>query len=142
MQHALTLARRAEQEGEVPVGAVIVLNDEIIGEGWNRSIASNDPTAHAEVQALRDAAGRAGNYRLVDTSLYVTLEPCIMCVGAIAHARVKRLVYGASDPRAGAINSIYTIPADQKLNHHIDVQAGVLSGECAELLRQFFRARR
>ena len=142
MQRALQLARRAEQEGEVPVGAVLVKNNEIVGEGWNRPITGHDPTAHAEIQALRDAGQRLGNYRLVETSLYVTLEPCIMCVGAIMHARVQRLVYASTDPRAGAIHSAYTIPDDGKLNHALEVESGLLADECSSLLTNFFRARR
>ena len=142
MQRALELAQRAEQEGEVPVGAVLVHGEEIVGEGWNRPITAHDPTAHAEIQALRAAGQRLGNYRLVETTLYVTLEPCIMCIGAIMHARVQRLVYAASDPRAGAIHSAYTIPDDGKLNHSLVVESGVLADECSSLLTTFFRARR
>jgi len=142
MQRALELARQAEAEGEVPVGAVIVKDNAIIAEGYNRPIASHDPTAHAEIQAMRAAAGALGNYRLPDTTLYVTLEPCIMCIGAITHARIGRLVYGATDPRAGAIHSIYSIPDDRKLNHHIDVESGVLAEECGQILKNFFRQRR
>lgn len=142
MRRALELARLAEQQGEVPVGAVLVKDNRIISEGWNRPISGCDPTAHAEIQALRAAGQVLGNYRLVDTTLYVTLEPCIMCVGAIMHARVQRLVYAASDPRAGAIHSAYTIPDDGKLNHALEVEAGVLATECSSLLTDFFRARR
>ena len=142
MQRALELARRAEQEGEVPVGAVLVKDNEIISEGWNKPISGHDPTAHAEIQALRAAGQKLGNYRLVDTTLYVTLEPCIMCIGAIMHARVQRLVYAASDPRAGAIHSAYTIPDDGKLNHSLEVESDVLADECSDLLTEFFRARR
>ena len=142
MRRALELAKRAEQEGEVPVGAVLVKDDEIVGEGWNRPISGHDPTAHAEIQALRAAGQKLGNYRLVETTLYVTLEPCIMCIGAIMHARVKRLVFAASDPRAGAIHSAYTIPNDGKLNHSLDVESDILADECSILLSDFFRARR
>jgi len=142
MQHAIELAKRAEAEGEVPVGAVIVKDNEIIAEGWNRPIINHDPTAHAEIQAIRFAAKTLDNYRLPDTTLYVTLEPCVMCMGAIVHARIKRLVYGASDPRAGAVKSVYTIPDDRKLNHHIDVVGGVFPDECGQLLRNFFQQRR
>lgn len=142
MQRALELARCAEQQGEVPVGAVLVKDNEIVAEGWNRPISGHDPTAHAEIQALREAGQRLGNYRLIETTLYVTLEPCIMCIGAIMHARVQRLVYAASDPRAGAIHSAYTIPNDGKLNHSIEVESGVLADECSGLLTNFFRARR
>lgn len=142
MQRALELARCAEQAGEVPVGAVLVKDNEIVGEGWNRPISGHDPTAHAEIQALREAGQRLGNYRLIETTLYVTLEPCIMCIGAIMHARVQRLVFAASDPRAGAIHSAYTIPDDGKLNHSLEVGSGVLADECSGLLTDFFRARR
>ena len=142
MRHALQMAQRAEQEGEVPVGAVLVKGNEIIAQGWNRPISGHDPTAHAEIQALREAGQRLGNYRLIETTLYVTLEPCIMCIGAILHARVQRLVYAASDPRAGAIHSVYTIPDDGKLNHSIEIAGGVLAEECSGLLTNFFRARR
>jgi len=142
MLHALELAKRAEAEGEVPVGAIIVKNNEIVAEGWNRPIANHDPTAHAEIQVIRAAAETLANYRLPDTTLYVTLEPCLMCIGAITHARIKRVVYGATDPRAGAVQSIYTIADDRKLNHYIDVQGGLLADECSQLLRDFFRQRR
>lgn len=143
MQHALDLARKAEQEGEVPVGAVLIdQQSALIGEGWNRPITEHDPTAHAEIQALRAAASNIHNYRLVDTTLYVTLEPCIMCIGAIIHARVKRLVFAAEDPRAGAVCNIYTVPADGKLNHHVEVVGGVLAEESSHLLKSFFKRRR
>ena len=143
MRQALALAARAADEGEVPVGAVLVMQGAIIGEGWNRPIAARDPTAHAEIQALRDAARRAGNYRLPTTELYVTLEPCPMCAGAIVHARVQRVVFGASDPKGGACGSVFDLlPSDQRFNHRTDCVGGVLEAECAALLRQFFRARR
>jgi len=142
MQRALELAHQAEAEGEVPVGAVIVKDNVIIAEGYNRPIAGHDPTAHAEIQTIRAAAACVGNYRLPDTTLYVTLEPCIMCIGAITHARIERLVYGATDPRAGAIHSIYTIPEDRKLNHHILVEGGMLADECGQVLKDFFRRKR
>lgn len=142
MQHALLLAQRAEKQGEVPVGAVIVKEGNILGEGWNQPIAGHDPTAHAEVQAIRAAAQKLENYRLPGTTLYVTLEPCLMCMGAITHARVERVVYGATDPRAGAVESIYTISQDRKLNHHVDIQGGLLADECSQLLKDFFRQRR
>lgn len=140
--HALALARRGAAEGEVPVGAVVVKDGQIIGEGYNRPICSHDPTGHAEVVALRAAAAAIGNYRLVDTTLYVTLEPCIMCAGAIVHARVGRLVYGAVDPKAGAAGSVFDVFSSERLNHRVTVQGGVLAQECGELLRAFFRARR
>ena len=143
MREALALARRAAAEGEVPVGAVLVRDGTVIGAGWNRPIVSHDPTAHAEVCALRDAAERVGNYRLPGTTLYVTLEPCPMCAGAIVHARVARVVYGASDPRTGAAGSVFDLlPSDERFNHRTLCDGGVLAQECGELLREFFRARR
>ncbi|HIE55316.1 MAG TPA: tRNA adenosine(34) deaminase TadA [Chromatiaceae bacterium] len=143
MQQALELAHRAESEGEVPVGAVLVREGEIIGEGWNRPIGEHDPTAHAEINALRDAARRVGNYRLPDTTLYVTLEPCPMCAGAIIHARVAKVVFGAPDPRSGAAGSVFDLlPSDKRFNHRTEVEGGTLSESCGELLRQFFRIRR
>jgi len=142
MQHALQLARRAESIGEVPVGALIVKDNELIAEGWNQPITSNDPTAHAEVVALRAAAKKINNYRLVDTTLYVTLEPCSMCAGALIHARVKRVVIGASDPRTGAAGSVFNILNTDKLNHFIDIEMGILKEECGELLKQFFKRKR
>lgn len=142
MQRALQLAHEAEVADEVPVGAVLVIDNEIIGEGYNCPISTHDPSAHAEMVAMRDAASKIGNYRLIDSTLYVTLEPCIMCMGAIIHARVKRLVYAATDPKAGAVHSIYTIPDDKKLNHHVDISSGILAEESADLLKSFFQKRR
>jgi tRNA(adenine34) deaminase len=143
MRRALALARRAEAEGEVPVGAVLVRDGEAIGEGWNRPIASQDPTAHAEILALREAALRVGNYRLPGSTLYVTLEPCVMCAGAIVHARVARLVFGAADPKGGAAGGRFDLlPSDQRFNHRTACDGGLLAEECAELLRAFFRRRR
>ncbi len=142
MQQALTLAHKAEENGEVPVGALLVKDDEIISEGWNQLITKNDPTAHAEILALRSAANQINNYRLVDTTLYVTLEPCAMCATALIHARVKRVVFGAYDPKAGAAGSLFDILGTDKLNHKIDVTGGVLEDQCSELLQQFFRVRR
>lgn len=142
MSRALELARRAAAEGEVPVGAVVVKDGGIIGEGWNRPIVAHDPTAHAEIQALRAAAARCGNYRLVDTTLYVTLEPCAMCAGAMVHARVRRVVYGAADPRTGAAGSVFNLLQAEPLNHQAEVCGGVLAEESASLLRDFFQARR
>ncbi len=142
MRHALELARRAEGEGEVPVGAVIVRQGIIIGEGWNRPIGSNDPTAHAEVMALRDAGERIGNYRIVDSSLYVTLEPCLMCAGAIVHARISHLLFGAYDPKGGAGSVFGLLPPDARANHRLISQGGLLQDECGELMREFFRSRR
>jgi len=143
MKRALELAQRAEVEGEVPVGAVLVREGEVIGEGWNRSIGERDPSAHAEIMALRDAGRREGNYRLPGTTLYVTLEPCPMCAGAIVHARVSKVVFGASDPRTGAAGSVFDLlPSDSRFNHFTAVEGGLLAGDCGELLRAFFRARR
>ena len=142
MRHALLLACRAEAAGEVPVGAVVVRDDRIVGEGWNRPIGDHDPSAHAEIVALRAAARHLGNYRTGGSTLYVTLEPCVMCAGAIVHARVARLVYGADDPKAGAVHSVYDVIAAPRLNHRVRWQGGVLADECGERLRAFFRARR
>jgi len=142
MRRALALALRAKDEGEVPVGAVVVRDGAILGEGWNRPIISSDPTSHAEVNALRAAAAAAANYRLPDTTLYVTLEPCAMCAGAMIHARVARLVYGASDPKTGAAGSVFDIAGTARLNHQIEVVGGILEPESATLLRDFFRKRR
>jgi tRNA(adenine34) deaminase len=142
MSHALDLARRAEAEGEVPVGAVVVLNNECIGEGWNRPIGSHDPTAHAEIEALRAAALAAGNYRLPGATLYVTLEPCVMCAGAMGHARIAKLVFGARDPKAGAAGSVFSILQNDSLNHRVQVMEGVGAGESSALLQAFFQARR
>jgi tRNA(adenine34) deaminase len=143
MTRALELAARAAAEGEVPVGAVLVVGDEIVGEGWNRPIASHDPTAHAEIQALRAGAARLGNYRLPGATLFVTLEPCVMCAGAIVHARVERVVYGAPDPKAGACGSVFDLlPSDGRFNHRTLCAGGILAQACGETLRAFFRARR
>ncbi len=142
MRHALSLAGRAAERGEVPVGAVLVHNGQVIGEGWNRPIGLHDPSAHAEMLAMREAAARIGNYRLTGTTLYVTLEPCVMCAGAIVHARIGRLVFGARDPKAGAVDSVYDVIARPRLNHVVQWQGGVLEEECGALLRDFFRARR
>jgi tRNA(adenine34) deaminase len=142
MSHALDLARRAEGAGEVPVGAVLVLDEDIIGEGWNRTIGGADPSAHAEIQALRDAGRRLGNYRFPGAELYATLEPCVMCAGAIIHARLARVVYATDDPKTGAAGSVFDILANERHNHRLDVQAGVMRDEAAALLTAFFRARR
>jgi len=142
MQHALQLARHAESIDEVPVGALVVKDNELIAEGWNQPITSNDPTAHAEIVALRAAAKKINNYRLVDTTLYVTLEPCSMCAGALMHARVSRVVFGANDPRTGAAGSIFNILNTDKLNHFINIEMGVLKEECGDLLKQFFKRKR
>jgi tRNA(adenine34) deaminase len=142
MRHALKLARRAQDLGEVPVGALLVQGEDIVAEGWNRPIASHDPSAHAEMVAMREAAAALRNYRLGGLTLYVTLEPCVMCAGAIIHARIARLVFGASDPKAGAVNSVYDLIANPKLNHKPEWTGGVLADECGALLQEFFRARR
>ena len=142
MRRALELARHAEEAGEVPVGALVVLNDEIIGEGWNQPIVAHDPTAHAEIVALRAAAARVRNYRLSDAVLYVTLEPCAMCAGAMVHARMACVVYGAVDPKSGAAGSVFNLLESSTLNHRAEVIRGVLAEECGEMLRNFFAARR
>ena len=142
MREALQLADTARSAGEVPVGAVVVHDGRIVGRGFNAPISGHDPTAHAEIQALRNAASAMGNYRLTDCSLYVTLEPCLMCSGAIMHARIARLVFGASDPKTGACGSVINAFAEQRLNHHTTVQGGVLADECGSLLSAFFRERR
>jgi tRNA(adenine34) deaminase len=142
MSRALELAREAESAGEVPVGCVIVRDGLVIAEGWNRPISTRDPTAHAEMVALRAAAAASDSYRLTGTTLYVTLEPCAMCAGAMVHARVQRLVFAATDPRAGAAGSVFNIVQHPALNHRIECTGGVLAEECGALLRDFFVARR
>ena len=142
MRLALQLAQRAEAEGEVPVGAVVVHDGRVVGQGWNRNIALGDPSAHAEILALRDAGNRLDNHRLVDTTLYVTLEPCAMCVGACIHARVATVVFGASDPKTGALGGHVDLQSLARHNHVFDVRGGVLGDACAESLKAFFRARR
>lgn len=142
MQTALELAAIAEQAGEVPVGAIVVKDGVIIGRGFNAPIGQHDPSAHAEIQALRDAAKTLGNYRLTGCTLYVTIEPCAMCAGAIQHARIARLVYGASDPKTGACGSIVNLMNEAKLNHHTEVTSGVMAEQCGAMLSQFFASRR
>jgi len=142
MWHALRLAQRAEQQGEVPVGALLVKDERCIAEAWNQPIQSNDPTAHAEIVALRKAGQVLQNYRLIDTTMYVTLEPCVMCMGAIAHARVKRLVFGAFDPKRGAVCHALQLSDAPFLNHRVDWSGGVLEQNCSEMLIDFFKARR
>jgi tRNA(adenine34) deaminase len=142
MEQALALAAHGESRDEVPVGAVVVLDDAMAGEGWNQPIGRHDPTAHAEVVALRAAGARLGNYRLPRATLYVTLEPCLMCVGAIVHARIARLVYGATDPKGGAVSSLCRGFELAGLNHRVEVSGGVMAEACGEILRRFFRARR
>ncbi|MBU0664221.1 MAG: tRNA adenosine(34) deaminase TadA [Proteobacteria bacterium] len=142
MQIALDQARQAACRGEVPVGAALVHGETLLAVAANRPIATNDPTAHAEILAIREAAEKIGNYRLVDTTLYVTLEPCIMCMGAIVHARIQRLVFGALDPKTGAAQSRYTIGLDGLLNHRLEITGGVLGTECSSMLKDFFKQRR
>lgn len=142
MQRALALASLAAKEGEVPVGAVMVLDNEIIAEGYNAPIKNRDPSAHAEMVVLREAAKKIGNYRLLDTTLYVTLEPCLMCAGAMVHARIKRLVYGAADPRTGVIKSQANLLDAPFLNHKVEWEGDVLASSCGELLKQFFKGKR
>lgn len=142
MQIALELAQQAQAIGEVPVGAVVVQNGIIVGRGHNRPITAADPTAHAEIMAMRDAGSNLDNYRLQDCTLYVTLEPCAMCIGAIFHARIQRLVYAATDSKTGACGSVIDLPAETRLNHHLQVAAGILALEASALLKQFFAQRR
>ena len=142
MHAALALAHRARELGEVPVGAVVVRGGEVVGEGFNQPISANDATAHAEIVALRDAARRVGNYRLTGTTLYVTIEPCQMCVGAMVHARVAHVVYGAREPKAGAIESAMRAHEHPSLNHRLQAAGGVLEDECRAVMQEFFQARR
>jgi tRNA(adenine34) deaminase len=142
MRRALELARCAEAEGEVPIGALVVADGRILGEGWNRPVSSSDPTAHAEILALRAAGAARGSYRLGGTTLYVTLEPCPMCTAAMVHARIARLVFGAWDPRQGAAGSVFDLAHASALNHSLDTFGGVLAQECGALLKDFFRRRR
>lgn len=142
MQEAIALAQQAATQQEVPVGAIVVKDGVVIGRGSNAPIGTHDPSAHAEILALRDAAKYLGNYRLVDCTLYVTLEPCAMCAGAIQHARIARLVYGATDPKTGACGSVVDLMAESKLNHHCEVTSGVESAKCGQLLSDFFKQRR
>ncbi|WP_255482975.1 tRNA adenosine(34) deaminase TadA [Marinobacterium marinum] len=142
MQRALEMAQRAADLGEVPVGAVVVLDGEVIGEGWNRPISGHDPTAHAEIMALREAAAKVGNYRLVGATLYVTIEPCTMCAGAIVHARIERVIFGTTEPKAGALVSNQKLFDQSWLNHHPSYQGGVMAEQCAAVISDFFKRRR
>lgn len=142
MQRALEQAQQAEKHNEVPVGAIVVLDNQIIGAGWNQPILSCDPTAHAEIMALRAAAIKTNNYRLLNATLYVTIEPCAMCCGALIHSRIKRLVYGAHDPKTGAVSSVFNLLDDARLNHRVSVTQGLLAIESATLLQDFFRGKR
>jgi tRNA(adenine34) deaminase len=142
MEEALRCAQRALEAGEVPVGAVVVCEGRVVGRGWNRNISDSDPTAHAEIIALRGAGATVGNHRLGECELFATIEPCAMCAGALVHARIKRLVYGADDPKAGAVHSVMQVLNHPNLNHKTDVRGGVLAGRSAEMLQTFFRNRR
>ncbi|AHG19071.1 tRNA adenosine deaminase [Chania multitudinisentens RB-25] len=142
MRQALSLALRAQEEGEVPVGALLVLDNQVIGEGWNRPIGRHDPTAHAEIMALRQGGTVLQNYRLLNATLYVTLEPCVMCAGAMIHSRIRRLVYGATDEKTGAAGSLVDILRHPGMNHQVEIVSGVLAEECAATLSHFFQLRR
>ncbi|HET9407221.1 MAG TPA: tRNA adenosine(34) deaminase TadA [Candidatus Sulfotelmatobacter sp.] len=142
MEEALRAAQRALEAGEVPVGAIVVCNGEIVGRGWNRNITTFDPTAHAEIVALREAGAAIGNHRAGEGELFATIEPCAMCAGALVQARIRRLVYGADDPKAGAVHSVMRVLNHPQLNHQMEVRGGVLAGRCAELLQTFFKGRR
>jgi tRNA(adenine34) deaminase len=142
MEEALRSAQRALEAGEVPVGAVVVCGERIVGRGWNRNLTDSDPTAHAEIMALREAGATLGNHRLAGCDLFATIEPCPMCAGALVHARIRRLVYGADDPKAGAVRSVMQVLNHPQLNHKVEVRGGVLAGRSAELLQTFFKSRR
>lgn len=142
MQEALRQAQRALEAGEVPVGAIVVCKGQVVGRGYNRNILDHDPSAHAEIMALREAGATVGNHRLGDCELFVTIEPCAMCAGAMVHARIQRLIFGADDPKAGAVHSVMHLLNHPALNHRIEVRGGVLGGQCAEVLQEFFRSRR
>ena len=141
MEEALRAAQRALEAGEVPIGAVVVCENKVIGRGWNPNLTNSDPTAHAEIMALREAGEGLGNHRLSGCELFATIEPCAMCAGALVHARIKRLIYGADDPKAGAVHSVLQVLNHPKLNHQMDVRGGVLASRCADLLQTFFRQR-
>jgi tRNA(adenine34) deaminase len=142
MEEALRAAQRALEAGEVPVGAVVVCDGRVVGRGWNRNVGESDPTAHAEIVALREAGAAVGNHRLEECDLFATIEPCAMCAGALVHARIRRLVYGADDPKAGAVQSVMQVVNHPQLNHRMEVHRGVLAGRGAELLQTFFKSRR
>jgi tRNA(adenine34) deaminase len=142
MQCAFKLAQKAKEHDEVPVGAVIVHEDKIIGEGWNQPISSNDPTAHAEIIALRDAGNNVGNYRLPDATMYVTLEPCAMCAGAIIHARLSKIIFAVADPKTGACGSIFNLLQAEELNHKVEIDKGIMEDECRSLIQTFFKQKR
>ena len=142
MQYALQLSKKSEQRDEVPVGAIIVYKNKIIGEGWNQPISSNNPTAHAEIMALQDAGEKIGNYRLLDSTMYVTLEPCVMCAGAMVHARIAKLVYAVDDQKTGACGSVFNMIQAEELNHNTEIKKGVLEKECQALIKNFFKEKR
>ena len=142
MQRAFELAQKAKEHDEVPVGAVIVHEDQIIGEGWNQPISSNDPTAHAEIIALRDAGNNVGNYRLPNATMYVTLEPCAMCAGAIIHARLSKIIFAVADPKTGACGSIFNLLQAEELNHKVEIDKGIMEDECRSLIQTFFKEKR
>ncbi|MEC7875583.1 MAG: tRNA adenosine(34) deaminase TadA [Pseudomonadota bacterium] len=142
MQHAFQLAKKSKEHDEVPVGAIVVYEDEIIGKGWNQPILSHDPTAHAEMMALKNAGEKIGNYRLPKSTMYVTLEPCVMCAGAIVHARIARLVYAVDDEKTGACGSVFNMVQTDKLNHRVRIEKGVLEKECRTLIQDFFKEKR
>jgi tRNA(adenine34) deaminase len=142
MEEALRCAQRALEMGEVPVGAVVVRDGQVVGRGWNRNLTDHDPTAHAEIVALRDAGAQIGNHRLGGCELFATIEPCAMCAGALIHARIRRLVYGADDPKAGAVHSVLPVLNHPELNHRMEVRSGILAGRSAQILQEFFRRRR
>ena len=142
MQHAFQLAKKSKEHDEVPVGAIVVYEDEIIGKGWNQPISSHDPTAHAEMMALKNAGEKIGNYRLPKSTMYVTLEPCVMCAGAIVHARIARLVYAVDDEKTGACGSVFNVVQTDKLNHRVRIEKGVLEKECQMLIQDFFKEKR
>lgn len=142
MQRAFELAQEAKSQDEVPVGAVIVFEEQIIGEGWNQPISTNDPTAHAEIVALRDAGNNIGNYRLSDATMYVTLEPCSMCASAIVHARLTKLVYAVEEPKAGACGSVFNLLQTKELNHQVEIEKGVMEEDCRSLIQTFFKEKR
>ena len=142
MQYALQLAKKSEERDEVPVGAIIVYKNKIIGEGWNQPISSNNPTAHAEIMALQDAGEKIGNYRLLDSTMYVTLEPCVMCAGALVHARIAKLVYAVDDQKTGACGSVFNMVQAEELNHNTEIKKGVLEKECQALIKNFFKEKR
>jgi len=142
MQYALQLAKKSEESDEVPVGAIVIHKNKIIGEGWNHPISSNNPTAHAEIMALQDAGEKIGNYRLLDSTMYVTLEPCVMCAGALVHARIAKLVYALDDQKTGACGSVFNMVQAEELNHNIEIKKGVLEKECQALIKNFFKEKR